>query len=341
MKDFLDLTKKLIPEQMNILIKRYRILRTISVFGPIGRRNIGEYLKLSERSVRGETEKLKAQKLIEVSKNGMIVTKEGKNVLDGLKLFVKELTGISLLEERLKEKLEIEKVCIISNDNLDEEIRKKELGKVASEILLDIIDEQNIVAITGGTTMSAVVNSITAPVSKKCKIVVPARGSIGRRLEEQSDTLASLLAEKLGAEYKMLGIPDNISQKTINEIKNEPIIKNTLYSMQNTSILIMGIGNAINMAEKRRVSKEVMSFLLEKKAVAEAMGSYFDENGKFVYSSASIGINFEDVEKIPKVIAVAGGSMKADSIVAITNNIKNIILVTDMYAVKKILNKLF
>ena len=72
-------------------------------------------------------------------------------------------------------------------------------------------------------------------------------------------------------------------------------------------ILIFGMGRADTMARRRQLSEEKVSQLLEKGAVGEAFGHYFDINGNDIWESLTVGLSLEGYSKIDRVIGVAGG----------------------------------
>ena len=71
MKDLLKIQQKLIPQVIELMERRYSILRQISLSEPVGRRTLSNILDISERVVRSETEFLKEQGLIDVAVSGM------------------------------------------------------------------------------------------------------------------------------------------------------------------------------------------------------------------------------------------------------------------------------
>ncbi len=93
--DTLQMMKKIAPEEMTAIVKRYRILRTIHLLEPVGRRTISLSLDFSERTVRNEIEKLHMQQLIDISREGMKVTKEGKQILTEIEPLVKQIDGVA------------------------------------------------------------------------------------------------------------------------------------------------------------------------------------------------------------------------------------------------------
>ena len=64
MNNFLKIQQKLIPQVVEIMTKRYSILRQIYLCETIGRRSLAGVLKLSERVIRSETEVLREQGLM-------------------------------------------------------------------------------------------------------------------------------------------------------------------------------------------------------------------------------------------------------------------------------------
>ena len=80
----------------------------------------------------------------------------------------------------------------------------KEMAQIGARVLLENMRRSSRIAITGGTTMAALVEAMPYTAVQKAEMVLPARGSIGRKLELQADTLAAKLAEKAGADYRML-----------------------------------------------------------------------------------------------------------------------------------------
>ena len=53
--------------------------------------------------------------------------------------------------------------------------------------------------------------------------VVPARGGLGDNVELQANTIATVLAQRLGASYRQLYVPDSVSEDILNSILKEDI----------------------------------------------------------------------------------------------------------------------
>ncbi|MEG1870423.1 MAG: sugar-binding domain-containing protein, partial [Peptostreptococcaceae bacterium] len=329
MQEILALQKKIVPELVEVLEKRYNILRTIYYNQPIGRRVLASELNLGERIVRTEISFLKSQGLIEVNTPGMSVTEDGKVIVKRLKEFIHELKGLDEIEEYLKAFLGLKDVIIVPGDIDSNPTVLKDLGKAAAVYVKNIIRNENIIAITGGSTMKEVVEAFPKITNTSNVLVVPARGGMGRKVESQANTLAASLAKKINASYKLLHIPENVSAEVLDGLLKESQVKDVIESIQNADILIYGIGNAIHMAKKRETSDEFIEKLEKMGAIGEAYGCYFNKDCQMISENNSIGINFRNAKKIKTHIAVAAGKNKIDAIIASEMYNPNAVLVTD------------
>lgn len=337
MKNVLSLQQKIVPEIIELLLKRYKILKCIYYNQPVGRRALSQELDLGERVVRTEVNFLKEQGLIEIYSTGMTVTKDGEYILESLEEMIHEISGLADVENKLKKILEVHKVIVVPGD-IDEDITVlKEMGRLAANYIKSILSNDTIIALTGGSSVSQVVENFPK-VSKENILVVPARGGIGRNVDTQASTLAAKLAYKIGANYKLLHVPDKLSREALGTMLNEPGIKDVVQNISKADILIFGIGRADEMSKRRGLEEAEIEELLSKGAVAEAFGYYFDKGGEIVYKTPTIGLDFKDVPNIKHIVAVAGGKGKAEAIIATKINNPNMVIVTDEAAAKEILS---
>ena len=333
----------LVPELSPIIQLRYRLLQTIAVSGPIGRRTIIDTLNISERTVRNEITVLNNQKLIETTQKGMICTSKGYEILEGLKETFQLVSGLSLKEKQLENTLGIKKVVIVPGNVNDENGSQGLIGKEASDYLMSIAKKNQTVAITGGSTVAALTNFLTPTKALSGLTFVAARGSLGNEMSLQANTLVSQFASKCSAEFRTLYLPENLSENAFAMMIKEPIVKEVLDFYDDIDIVVHGIGNAVEMAYRRDTSDEIITMLNEKNAVGEAFGYYFNELGEIIYRINTIGIQLEQVKQSPHIIAVAGGTQKAKAILAYFKNdtAKQTVLITDEGAANAILESDF
>ncbi|MDU6249563.1 MAG: sugar-binding domain-containing protein, partial [Paeniclostridium sordellii] len=282
MNKLIDMQKKLIPQVVELMERRYSILRQISLSEPIGRRTLSNMLDISERIIRSETEVLKEQNLINVAGSGMTVTEEGSELLDELKDVMNDVMGLSKLQQRVKEKLGIKKVIVVPGNFEKNESLLKDVAKSGAEYFLSILKDSNVVSVTGGSTMLEFASSLKSDKKYNQTTIVPARGGVGKDVETQSNNIVAILGKKLGAHYKLLNVPDELGVEAMKTLSLEPEINKTLNYIVNTDILVFGIGRADEMAKRRKLPKSQVEEILSKGAVGEAFGYYFNKNGEIV-----------------------------------------------------------
>lgn len=337
MEDLLKIQQKLIPEVIEIMTKRYLVLREIYLSGPIGRRALANNLQSSERVIRTEIELLKQQNLIDVNLKGMTITEEGKNLLNDLKDAMSDVMGINELQEKVKNKLGIKKVILIPGDYDNSHNLTKDIGKQAAKYFLNVIKENDIVSITGGGTLLEFAKSIKTDKKYNSITVVPARGSVGLDMKTQSNNVVAELSKNMHCNYKLLNLPDQLCEESIRTLRQEPEIKATFDLIRNSDVLVFGIGRADEMVKRRKLSDEKAKDIMDKKAVGEAFGHYFNKKGEIVYKLNTVGIDMESFKNKRETIAVFAGREKAEAFIPISKINKNIVLITDEESAKEII----
>jgi central glycolytic genes regulator len=337
----INLQKKLVPEMVQLLTERYSILRQISHDQPIGRRSLAKKLEFSERTLRSHVDFLKEAGLLDFSLTGMTLTAEGDVLLQELRGYVNRLQKLSSLETVLLEKLQLKKVVVIPGNADEDPVVVQEIGRVAAGILLRLLADrkQHIVAVTGGTTLAAMAENIYGRQTNAT--IVPARGGLGDKIELQANTIATVLARRLKTKYLQLYVPDSVSEEILNKILDEDEgVKQVINTIKSADILIHGMGEALVMAKKRGVDAALARRLKAEGAEGEALGQYFRIDGKVVYSTDSLGLMVNDLDRIQTVIGVAGGRSKGRAILSVLRNGHEHILVTDEAAAREIIKLL-
>ncbi|MDD3225669.1 MAG: sugar-binding domain-containing protein [Clostridium sp.] len=337
MQEIFKLQQKIVPELLDLLGKRYNILKAIYYNEPIGRRILANKLGVGERVVRTEINFLKKQNLIDIGIPGMSVTDEGEEVLDKLKDFIHEFKGLSEIEGILIKKLKTKKVIIVPGNVEDDKTVMSELGRTASKYIQSIIEDGNIIAITGGTTIKNVIDNFRATSKYKNIVVVPARGGMAKNVEIEANTLSANLANKLGATYKLLHVPDNLSNETLCAVLNEKSIKDVIDTLHEANIIVYGIGRADDMIKRRELSQEETEEILSQGSIGEAFGYFFNSEGEVVYYTPSVGLKIDALKNVSKLVAVAGGKSKARAIISTQiRNEKSVLIIDEGAALEMI-----
>lgn len=342
MESMIDAQNKLMPEMMDILEERYRLLKCVKMMGPIGRRALGEMTSLSERETRTMMDLLRTQHLITIAKNGATITADGQDVLETLKCMMEQSSGRLSLANRLAELLGIRAVNIVSG-NCDVSTATKELiGMEAANEFTTHIGETKIVAVTGGSTVASIPNYINKMSEEKHALLfIAARGGVGNNIGLQANVIAASFAEACGGDYRPFYYPDSLSKEAHEAFHKELAVLQMIQLYEKVDCVVHGIGNAETMATLRGTSIEYHRMLKEAKAKGEAFGYYFNRTGKTVHRIRTVGIQIEQLKRVPLLISAAGGKSKAEAILSyMATAPSQTILVTDEGAANEMLKQL-
>jgi len=337
MERILNIQKQLLPDLLQVMQKRYDILRHIHLMQPVGRRSLTAAVKLTERVLRGEVDFLRAQGLVHVDPSGMRLTDQGTELLFEMEPLMKEWFGLSQMEAELKAFLGVREVIIVPGDADESDWVKKEMGRAGARVLKDIAEPEQIVAVSGGTTMLALAEMMMPTPSLRMTTFVPTRGGVGESVELEANYIASLMAKRTGGKYRMMHVPDQLSDEAYLTLVKEPHIQGVLACLREARIVVHGIGDAKTMAIRRKSAPEVLEKLEREKAVGESFGYYFNRTGESVHRVQTVGLQLSDLERVRKVVAIAGGTSKAEAIVAVCTKVSKDTLITDEGAARAIL----
>lgn len=333
----INLIKNIMPEMVDIIRRRYLILRNISYNQPIGRRKLSINLGIKERTIREEVNVLKNLGMLIVDSVGMNITDKGSNMVLELHDIYNDLMGISNLEKDLEIGLNIKRVIIIPGNSTKEKAVLKDMGRTTFDILKESLGEKDLVGITGGNTMATVAKESIKDNKSRDVIIIPARGGLGKDVNTQSNSIAAKLADKLGGSYRLLYIPDGLEEEAMKLVLKNKEIKESVDLINDINTLVFGLGRADTMARRRNLSQDQIDKILENNGVAEAFGHYFDIKGREIWEYSTIGLSLDKFKELKNVIGVAGGEEKAEAIIAISTINNNMTLITDQSAAIKIL----
>lgn len=329
------------PEMVKLLQERFRMLNSIKMTGPIGRRPLGEMVGLSERETRTLIDFLRSEQLINVAKNGVTITEEGLEVLKAIEPTMEKWTGLSNLKRNLQQHLGIHKVKIVEGNCDHNTATKNLLGlKVADEFTTHIQNGQ-IVAVTGGSTMASIPRYIEKTKKLQDLLFIAARGGVGEDIGLQANVIAASFAEACGGKYRTFYYPESLSEQTHKAFQTEPSVQNMIALYDEVDCVIHGIGEALRMADIRESSEEETMKLQTAGAKGEAFGYYFDRTGQAVHRIRTIGIQTDQLARVPLLYAVAGGKSKAEAILAYLSTApKQTVLITDEAAAAEMLQQI-
>lgn len=341
MERIIEAQRMLIPEMIDTLEQRYRLVKLIKMEGPIGRRPLAELAELSERETRTIMDILRTQQVIRVEKEGATITEQGVVVLEMLETMMEDRSGRVALAKKLTTFLGIRSVKVVAGNSDDDNAAKQAIGVEAARKFTQDVGQGKIVAVTGGSTIASIPTHLDQMTKRDDLLFIAARGGVGDNIGLQANVIAASFADACGGKYSTFYYPESLSPEAHAAFRKEPSVLKMLALYEATDCVIHGIGDAQTMAAVRNTGDADKQMLLAKGAKGEAFGYYFDKDGNVVHRILTIGIQTDHLDQIPLIIAAAGGASKAEAILAyMASAPKQTILVTDEGAANEMMKLL-
>ncbi|MCG5102508.1 sugar-binding transcriptional regulator [Oceanobacillus alkalisoli] len=227
---------------------------------------------------------------------------------------------LSELEERIRTEYGLTFVKVVPGPFPSNIALKSKLGLHAALFLQKIVRKENIVGITGGSTINGMVTADVfnthIPV-----MVVPINGGVSQSdYHYTGNTHAEKLAKQLGGSYLQVPFPTFVSSPdTKSAVMKDKSAEVLLKQAGKADIMVLGIGTVCtSLLTLPHISREKeIKKLKDKGVVAEVGGHFLDKDGEFVqtdFMERLIGIEFEKIKQAPMVMAIAGGIKKSNAI---------------------------
>jgi len=251
----------------------------------------------------------------------------------------------SELEDLLEKKYAVSEIVIVDTAEGEEQLLKG-LGSAAAHYLESTLTGGDRIGISSwSASLLSTVEAMRPKVSKVADEVVQVIGGVGEsNAQALAVRLAGRLAEVTGARVSYLPAPGLVNTpEAARALFANQNIADVLKSVDDLTLLLVGIGSI----EPSKLLKESGNSLSEKErkelaklgAVGDVCMRYFDENGKVLKTNLDkriIGIQASQLKKIPRRVAVAGGSRKFKAIkAALVGGWVNV-LITDYKSAKKL-----
>ncbi|MFC2695339.1 MAG: sugar-binding transcriptional regulator [Lactobacillus sp.] len=337
--DFIWL-QSLVPDVLKTIRQRYLILVQVANLAPVGRRTVAKKLGLSERSLRTETDYLKQLGLLTIDRRGMSLTDKGSRTLAQVRPLVENFFKAGQHERQLERMFNIDRAIIVPGD-LDREPGTIDLCANELNAALDLLLPlgKSVITVLDGHTMAHLARFLSPRLSNYRELMfVPGRGAIGDNAELQCNTIAQVSAQATHGKYRALYLPESVSEAAYRSLIHDEAIVSVLSDISHTDAVIHSIGRAPDMIARRYLTPFQKSRLLAKGAVGECFGCFFDQAGNLVEQIPSIGLQLQNLHRIPHIFTVAAGHSKAAAIKSYMHRApRQTWLITDEGASKQIL----
>ncbi len=330
-----SIIRRIADKQAGEISHRALMMERIQAAEPIGRRSLAEALALPEREVRKAADALKAEGLITLNASGMQLTPAGRALMPEILALCQIFSGLQHLEAQLEEGLGLHEVNIVPGDSDADPHVLKALGQAVAGVVRRHVRDGMVLAVSGGSTMIAAARAME-PMAGGLT-VVPARGGFGSMAETQADVVASEMARRMNAACRLMHLPEGMDQETLSKAARLPGVADTLRMMRTADMIIFGVGRADETADKRGLDAGQKKLLARRKAVGEVLGDFISQEGKVVYRNATLSADLLADKPDATRIVAAGGSRKAQAVLAAVRSHPPHVLVVDEGAARSII----
>jgi DNA-binding transcriptional regulator LsrR (DeoR family) len=248
------------------------------------------------------------------------------------------------LESRLEEQYGLEVVRIVAIEpGTSPDLLRRQIGAAAAAYLSRTTHPGDTIGLAWGTTLSAMVQSM-APLATEGVHVVQTLGGIGPpAAEAYAAELVRRLAQLLGAAPVLFPVPGVVATAEVRDVlHNDPHVQAALRYFDRLDTVYVGIGSITTnpvLNDGHSLPPGTLAALVSAGAVGDIALRFFDAEGAPVRSSLDeriLGITTEQLQKAPRVVAVAGGAEKAEAIHAALKSGIVDVLITDQQTAEEL-----
>lgn len=221
------------------------------------------------------------------------------------------------LERDLERAYGLDEVIVVSTMSALQSEVVPRLGAAAAAYLTRCLGDQHVLGLSWGTTLLAMIEALT-PQNLSDLRVVQMLGGLGRpESETYGADLTMRMAQTLGARMRLVPAPGIVSTRLVRDaLLEDASIADTLALAAAADLAVVGIGSPMPgsvVMQAGILSEGELAELRAMGAVGDIALRFFDENGQSIdhpINDRIIGLDLNQVKRIPRVIGIAGGDGK-------------------------------
>jgi DNA-binding transcriptional regulator LsrR (DeoR family) len=260
------------------------------------------------------------------------------------------LAGQSELERELTLRLDLRGVYVAPARVSDAAVASRVAALTASRLLPSWLPAQGVLGLAGGYTV-AVMSSALEPQAAGDIVVVPLQGNwVEGDVHLHNDQVCRDAASRLGGRALSLPAPMLVERAaTRNALLHDKSIRPVTDRWAALSVAVVGVGSPPGSdpsgypSVMGSLAESVRADLQRRGVVGDLCAHMFDLDGRFIQVEASrrtLGVSIADLRRASLVVAVAGGSSKAASLLgAVRTGIPHV-LITDQVTAERLLELL-
>lgn len=227
------------------------------------------------------------------------------------------------LESQLEEAFGLNEV-IIASDYEKKEYTERRVADIAGQYLDRTIKNGDMVGVSWGKLLAAVVDSMSYQRKNKCRVLQLVGAQNMNMSGLKSDEIAREMANKLNCPSYMLYAPVVVEYpETKQMLMKEKSIRTNFEQMENCTVGVFGIGELDETSTMRQIgylSAEDIEHLRNEGFCADISMNPIRQDGSYdncYLENRLLNADMDCLKKIDNVVAVASGVHKANAILAV------------------------
>ncbi len=246
--------------------------------------------------------------------------------------------GFAHIENELEARFGLKEAIVVDVDeNASSAAVVTSLGAAGAAYLHRMVEDGDVLGITWGTTLNAMVNALRPYETRRVHIVQVIGGLGAPEAEIHATDISSRLAHLLGAKLTLIPAPGIVADlRTKSALLSDSHVQSAFGLFPSITMAFVGIGvpepTSVVMCDGSIMTQAQLDSVLALGAVGDIGLRFFDAEGVPVRSALDdlvIGITLEQLQRIERVIGVAGGLNKAPAVYAALRGRLINVLITD------------
>jgi deoxyribonucleoside regulator len=248
------------------------------------------------------------------------------------------------LAEQLETGYGLKKAIVVSVPVYDDLLIKEQLAKNAATYLREIVQDEDIIGTTWGTTLYQVARHLEHKPVKGVQVVQLKGGVSHSERNTYASEIIHLFAEAFDAKPYHLPLPAIVDHVVVKQaIEADRHIRRVLDIGKQANIALFTTGGALAdslVFQLGYLSDEDVNKIVEH-AVGDISSRFFDREGRICHpelNARTIGIELEDLKQKEHSILISGGARKIEGIKGALRGQYANTLITDQYTAKFLLD---
>lgn len=219
------------------------------------------------------------------------------------------------------------------------------LGVLAAQYFLSILGETNVIGISWGSALNAMIQAIRPRRLPNLEVVQLIGATGSEKITTDGPLLAQLLADNFGCARRYLHAPLIVeSEEGRKALLQERTIRDTIARAEQSEIALVGIGSTqpdlYSLTRAGYVNRKELEEIRAAGAIGDVCAHHYDIQGNYLPIGVNrrvMGISVETIWRIPTVIGVAGDAQKGEAILGALRGRYVNVLITDDQAAARVL----